>query len=251
MSSYENYLIFYVATGCYFASLLIYLFRQQKISLFFFFIGFSFHTLFQISRGWIIGIFTPDAIFTEIYFLPWCLACLGLGLKWVKKEVKLSHSVLIPILFFLLLALFFPRGILPPSPQHQTIFCPLFLFFEVLAHACFALGAWFAFLYLQGKEKAQIFHSFIIWGFIFYSIAQVVGAIWCYLGWASLFSWGDRHLQSASLWCYYAAYLHLRFLPTFNIKKKAWLALVGFVLIFVFIYPNYFIEMTTHPLLGG
>lgn len=250
MPSCKICLAFYVASGCYVCGLLAYLFHRQKISFFFLMVGFFFHKLFQIGRGWLIGIFTPNAIFNEVYFLPWCVASGGLGIKIFSNDKSSGSSSIVLLCLFSILALFFPKGIFPPSPKTWTIFSPLFFFFEVLAHACFVLGAWFAFLYLRQRENAKFFNSFIIWGFILYSIAQVVGATWCYLGWATPFHWGDRHLQSASLWCYYAAYLHLRFLSTWDIRKKAWFSLFGSFLVFIFSYGAHFSEMNI-PRLGG
>jgi hypothetical protein len=150
----------------------------------------------------------------------------------------------------LLVALIYPKGVFPPSPQGQTVFSSLFFFFEVLAHACFIMGAWYALSYLRGNDDTRFFHSFIIWGFIFYSIAQVTGAIWCYLGWGSLFNWSQRHLQSAAIWCFYAAYVHLRFLPAWDLKRKAAYSLAGFALVLFFIYLGHLREVNM-PRLGG
>jgi ABC-type transport system involved in cytochrome c biogenesis permease subunit len=112
------------------------------------------------------------------------------------------------------------------------------------------MGAWFAFRYLHRREEARFFDSFIIWGFIFYSIAQVTGAIWCYSGWATLFNWSSRHLQSAAIWCFYAAYMHLRFLPVWDMKKKAGFSIAGFTLVLFLSTLGYFNEMNM-PRLGG
>jgi hypothetical protein len=188
-------------------------------------------------------------MFEGVFFLPWCLACLVLGLRFFSKDKDLIYTTLVLIFILSVIALLYPKGIFPPSPKVKTIFSPLFFFFEVFAHACFILGAWFAFWYLRGKENARIFHSFVIWGFIFYSIAQVVGAIWSYLGWATLFNWSNRHMQSATLWCFYAAYVHLRFLPAWDMKKKAMFSLVGFLLVLFFSYSSHFNEMNM-PRLG-
>ncbi len=233
----------YIAAGGYTVSLFFFKKKKKRLTDFLFIIGFIFHTISQISRGWVIGIFAPNAMFEGVFFLPWCLAFLTLYLRSSKKDRDLIYTAIIPILFFLLIALIYPKGIFPPSPKVQTVFSPLFFFFEVVAHACFCMGAWFSLWYLRGKEHARIFHSFVIWGFILYSIAQVVGAIWCYLGWATLFNWSDRHMQSATLWCYYAAFLHLRFLPAWDMKKKALFSLAGFILILFFSYSSHFSEM--------
>ncbi|MBE0426157.1 MAG: cytochrome c biogenesis protein CcsA [Nitrospirae bacterium] len=241
----------HTAIGGYTGSLFFFFLKKERLAEFLFITAFVLHTISQISRGWFIGIFTPNAIFEGVFFLPWCLAFLVLGLRLFIKDRDLGYTALILILFLSLIALIYPKGIFPPSPKVKTIFSPLFHFSEILAHAFFGLGAWFSLLYLQGKENARIFHSMVIWGFIFYSIAQVVGAIWCYLGWANLFNWSDRHMQSATVWCFYAAFLHLRFLPAWDMKKKALFSLAGFILLLFFSYSSHFSEMNMLRLGGN
>ena len=240
----------YSAIASYTSSLFFFFLKKKRLTEFLFITGFIFHTISQVSRGWFIGIFTPNAMFEEVFFLPWCLACLVLGLRLFSKDKDLIYTTLVLIFLFSVIAFIYPKGIFPPFPKVKTIFSPLFFFFEVFAHACFILGAWFAFWYLRGKEHARIFHSFVIWGFILYSLAQIVGAFWCYLGWAALFNWSDRHMQSATLWCFYAAYVHLRFLPAWDMKKNALLSLAGLLLILFLSYSGHFSEMNIQRL-GG
>jgi hypothetical protein len=144
---------------------------------------------------------------------------------------------------FTCFALIYPAGVAPPTPQEATIFSPLFFCSEVLAHAFFLLGGWYALLYLIGKDKGELFHSSLLWGFVLYSLSQIVGAVWAYLGWAAPLHWSERHLQSASIWCFYAAYIHLRFLSHWTIKNKAWFAVCGLVLVLAFTYGHHFAEM--------
>jgi hypothetical protein len=240
----------YLAIEFYSGSLVFFILKKKRTMEFFFTSGFLFHTISQVSRGWFIGIFTPVALFEEVFFLPWCLAFLFLGLRFLEKDTDLIYTSIIPVFFFSILTLFVPKGIVPPSPNMQTFFAPMFFLFEVLAHACFVMGAWFAFRYLRHREEARFFDSFIIWGFIFYSIAQVTGAIWCYSGWATLFNWSSRHLQSAAIWCFYAAYMHLRFLSVRDIKKKAGFSIAGFALVVFLSTLGYLNEMNM-PRLGG
>lgn len=243
---------FTIALGFYLLGLVSYLFNRPKTSLAALLIGFIFHTLFQLSRGLFLGIWLPNPIFDELYFLPWSLAFISLGIQWFSKDEKnktVIHSIIIPICLFSLMALILPKGIIPPDPKHGTLFVPLYFCVDTLAHACFILGAWFAIFHLKGKDEARIFNSFIIWGFIFYSISQVVGAYWAYLGWATPIHWSTKHLQSASIWCYYAAILHLRYFPTWNSRHEAWFSLAGFFLVFIFAYSYQFSMM--FPRIGG
>jgi len=240
----------YLTAGAYVLSLVAFALRKERMTDVCFYGGFLLHTISQVSRGWFIGIFSSYALLEGVFFLPWCLAFLTVCLRFRKNNSHLIYSALIPILLFLLIALLYPKGIVPPSPQGRTVFSSLFFVFEVMAHAFFCLGAWFSLRYLCRGNDAGFFDSFVIWGFILYSIAQVVGAIWSYLGWASLFSWSQRHLQSASIWCFYAGYIHLRFLSHFDMRKKAWVLFAGFLIFVYFSYVSHLREITM-PRLGG
>jgi len=244
---------FPLAAACYLLSVLAFLFRRQEIHYFFLLIGFFLHTLFQLSRGLFLGTWLPNSIFDGTYFLPWSMAFIGLGMRWFSNDEKnkaVIHSMIIPICLFSLLALVFPKGIIPPDPKTETIFVALYYSVDTIAQACFILGAWFAIFHLKGKDADRVFNSFLIWGFIFYSISQVVGAYWAYLGWATPIHWSTKHLQSASIWCYYAAVLHLRYFPTWNSKHEARFSLAGFFLLLIFNYSTQ-ISLMSFPRIGG
>ncbi len=136
----------------------------------------------------------------------------------------------------MLITLALPVQIPPPGPFTATWSSPFFFFLEVLAIACFLASGWFAWRQLRGRETDALFNSLAIWGFIFYSLAQVVGGIWSYLGWANPFHWGERHLQSAAIWCLYCGYLHTHFDRSFSPRKRAGWALSGAVIVLVVAY---------------
>jgi hypothetical protein len=242
--------LLYLASAAYTVSLALFLLKRETAAGLSFVCGFILHTISEAERGWFIGIFIPIGIFEGIFFLPWCLAFLAVIFSFLKKDRDLILSSVIPVLIFLVVALSYPKGISPPSPNVQTVFSSLFFVFEGLAHACFILGGWFALWYVRGREGASFFDDLIIWGFIFYSVAQVTGAIWSYLGWASLFSWNNRHFQSAAIWCFYAAYLHLRFLSDRDTERKAFFSLAGFLLVFILSYLGHLNEINMTKL-GG
>ncbi len=242
--------IFPIVIGLYGAGLLARLWRRPRIMLFLLGLGFTLHTLFIINRSLLIGIWIPNPLFETVFFLPWCLALISLGLTYFSKDASLSEGLLIPIVILSLATLLFPTGVIPPGPKTQTIFSVLFFMFEVLGQACFIAGSSLAILNLIKREPARIFHSFLVWGFIFYSIAQVLGAYWAYLGWATPLHWSNRHLQSASLWCFYAALLHLRYRSIWNLKTEARFSLFGLFLVLLYGYGGLFTEAAI-PRIGG
>lgn len=234
----------------YAGSLGLYFLKKTDWADILFCVAFLSHTISQVTRGWIIGIFTPQALVEGVFFLPWCLALFAVSLRLTRNEPWSSYSIQYLLIPALLFALLYPKGVVPPSPLAQTIFAPLFFIFEAMGHTCFLLGGWFAFLFLKGRMEDDLYESFLIWGFVSYSVAQITGAIWCYQGWGTLFNWSERHLQSAALWCYYAAYLHMRFLSSMEGRMRAWFSLAGVLFVLLFSYGNHLREMSM-PRIGG
>ena len=142
---------YYLAAGCYAGSLFSFLLKRESCSLALLITAFTFNTICLLIRGSLFGIFLPGNMVMEIYFLPWCLALLLLGIWHHAKASRWALSALVPLCLFTLPALVFPVLSYPPSPMTATIFSPLFFVFEVSAYAMFIAGGWFALLYLTRK----------------------------------------------------------------------------------------------------
>ena len=236
---------FYLATIFYGMSLMFFLFSKRKLSISIFFSAFFLHTLSQISRAFFTGVLIIRPVFGEPFFLPWCIALLSLIIIFCLKREKEGSSIIFLVFSLCLVALLLPKGISPPFLKSKTIFADLFFLFEVIAHASFGIGAWLALLFILEKSPREdrLFSDFIIWGFALYTVSQVVGAVWAYLGWSSPFMWSDRHLQSVVIWLYYSCFLHLFLLKEWNLKKRAYFGLSGFVLVLFFVYFSQISEM--------
>jgi ABC-type transport system involved in cytochrome c biogenesis permease subunit len=233
----------YTAAVAYAGSLLFFILKRERTAIFLLVAGFLFHTAGLITRGWYHGAFTPLNMLTELYFLPWCLIALISCLLVCASDGKPAVDLLPPAVILLVAALFLPVTTIPPSPYSSTNFATLFFLLEVLAHALFISGGWLAALYLLKRTGMTAFNVYAVWGFIFYSIAQVVGGIWSYLGWTAPFQWSERHLVSASIWCFYCAYLHLHFSSRWSPKGKAWFVLCGAVIMFIYTYAYYLVNL--------
>jgi|GEM_PF-224360 len=228
-------MLFNAAAGFYAGSLLLYLLKRYRLSCWLLGAGFALQTASLIGRCWRWGVFSLDGVFNGALFLPWCLALLALFfLLRGRQQGAASMSWLVTPAMLITLVL--PVQIPPPGPFTATWSSPMFFFLEVLAIACFLAGGWFAWRQLRIRDKDPLFNHLAIWGFILYSLAQVVGAIWSYLGWGSAFHWGERHLQSAAIWCLYCGYLHTHFDRSFDLRKKARWALSGALVVLVVAY---------------
>ena len=197
MFTTANHFYLYIAVGLYALALFLY-FIKIRSGFLILIAGFILHTLYLIGRGWLGGIFIPNPIFEGPFLLPWCIVSIAITMK-AKGNNKQWIIALALGLFFSLFAIFYAKGMIPPTPKKTTIWALGFFFSESMAQAFFYSGAAYAVTALIKNKHSNIFHYFIIWGFIIYSISQVAGAIWCYMGWGNTFRWGMRHMISAGI----------------------------------------------------
>ncbi|OQY16317.1 MAG: hypothetical protein B6I36_10415 [Desulfobacteraceae bacterium 4572_35.1] len=228
------HLLFQMAATLYLASTICYLCGKQRWAGWGVTLGLFVHTLSQIGRCWRYDFFTLEGVFHAGHFLPWCLAAL-IVLCWHRHQTHML-SVLLPLSAVMVLVIAFPPECHQPKPFTPTWSAHLFFIFENLAHACFIVSGWLALQFLRGRMAGQQFHTYAVWGFVCYSIAQLSGCVWTYLGWGGLFHWGTRHIHSAAVWCCYCSYLHTSFLTGFYPRKKAYFAVVSSVLVLILFY---------------
>lgn len=229
----------FVAAGCYAGSLLFYLADRQRLARILLALGFATHSGSLLLRGTAYEVFTPMNLLSELYFLPWLIAFFAVLQCLPKWRTKNQLQLLFLLVLFTLPALLLSASPLPPFLQSGSLFALLFFVFEVVARAAFLLGGWFALCSLRKRSDSRDYDQYAVWGFILYSIAQVTGAVWCYQGWGIPFSWSERHLFSAGIWCFYCAYLHLRFSQRWSEREKAWFVLCGGILVTISIYAYY------------
>ena len=204
-------------------------------------VGFLLQSLYLIGRGWLGDVFIPNPIVEGPFLLPWCLALIALAGSLARPDARRGR-VMALVVIFTLFCLFYAKGMIPPTPKKLSAWAILFFLSESMAHALFYISAWFALLSLIGKLPADRYAAWLVWGFVAYTVAQVTGAIWCFVGWGNTFSWGQRHLGSAAIWIFFAATLHLPFITRWK-SKSAVMAVAGGLMVFYISYSGYLYEM--------
>ncbi len=249
MNMSMHYLL-YAALALYCAGAAARLFRLVRPAAALIGAGFVIHTAYQAWRGWMTGVFIVNNLFDPVPFLPWCLALLIVAnsFKPERRDEWLSLAALLAA--FSLFAMFYPKGIIPPTPKKITVWAALFFLFEVMSHALFYAGAWFAWRQRNASGRDATYHTLLIWGFLLYSAVQVAGAAWSWLGWGTTFRWGSRHIFSAALWCYYALYIHLRYMQEWSVRGRALYASFGGIVVLLLSFASYVHEML-FPRIGG
>lgn len=228
------------AATAYAAVLLLLARRRRRPALGVLLGAFVLHAGFLAARAMALGAPSLNAVFEERVFLPFCLAAIALWL-WGSLRNGEAAAVAVAAAVSALLALPLDKGVIPPSPKSASWLVPLFFSCEILAHALFIAAAALA-CRRRGESSLAPAHRLAVWGFVLFSAAQVSGAAWCYLGWSVPFQWSFRHLHSAALWCAYAAYIHLRFLPGWSERGRAAYLGAGALLLSAYLAALQFIE---------
>ena len=249
MFTTSNHVYLYIAFGLYTFAWASTLIRLSRISFTLLSSGIIIHGLYLLGRGWLGGVFIANPIVEGPFFLPFCLAVIAFLSSIKHAAVKLKF-LLLPVIFFTFLSIIYAKGMIPPTPKKLSIWAILFFISESGAHACFYFGAVFGVLSLLEMKTAYDFRSFVIWGIIIYTISQVTGAVWSYLGWGNTFNWSPRHLSSASIWLLYLAILHMKFISGWGVKREAILSVFAALYVFFISYGHYVKEMN-FPRIGG
>ena len=229
------------AVGCHGLAWLLYTCRRPVAGRTVLAVGFLLQSLYLLGRGWLGDVFLPNPIVEGPFLLPWCLALIALS-RSVRNIHARQGGMVALVVIFSVFSLLYAKGMIPPTPKKITVWATLFFLSESMAHALFYVSAWFALLALLGRPSADSYSAWLVWGFVAYTVAQVTGAIWCFVGWGNTFSWGARHLGSAAIWTFFAATLHLPLIAGWRSKSPV-LAVAGGVLVFYVSYSSYLNEM--------
>lgn len=89
----------------------------------------------------------------------------------------------------------------------------------------------------------DIMYKSIAVGFVFFTIATVLGAFWAADAWGTYWQWDPKETWALVVWLNYATWLHLRFIKGMRGLVAAYWALIGLVVTtFAFIGVNIFLS---------
>lgn len=240
----------YIWCGLYISAAVMFLLKKERACCLLLLTGIIFNFIFILSRGYLTGVLLPGGMVEGVFFTPLIMALILLVVCIINKQEGDLLWGMLPLAAFSVFAMFYPKGVIPPTPNKISVWAYLFFITENMGHALFYLGCWYAAINYIRKNNSHSHYPFIVWGFVLFSISQVVGAVWALLGWGTVFRWGSRHLQSAVIWCYFAACLHLRFLPLWDRRKKLLFTAAGIIIVLVSSFGSYLHEMG-FPRIGG
>ncbi|WP_024301018.1 c-type cytochrome biogenesis protein CcsB [Pseudogulbenkiania sp. MAI-1] len=89
----------------------------------------------------------------------------------------------------------------------------------------------------------EVMYKAIAVGFLFFTIATVLGAMWAADAWGGYWSWDPKETWALIVWLNYAAWLHVRLVKGWRGTPLAWWAVIGvFVTSFAFLGVNMFLS---------
>ena len=89
----------------------------------------------------------------------------------------------------------------------------------------------------------DVMYRAIAVGFLFFTVATILGALWAAEAWGSYWSWDPKETWALIVWLNYAAWLHMRLLKGLRGAFASWWALSGLlVTCFAFLGVNMFLS---------
>ncbi len=95
----------------------------------------------------------------------------------------------------------------------------------------------------SGEIMDDVMYKAIALGFLFFTVATILGAVWAARAWGGFWSWDPKETWALIVWLNYAGFLHARATKGWRGSTMAWWAFASlFVVSFCFIGVNMFLS---------
>ncbi len=244
---------FYISSTVFFAYSLS--FRKERAvnpAVLLAFTGLLFHSA-ALGLRWLVTGHGPYLMKYEILSSNAWVVIVMLLITAVKyPKMRPAGVVAVPLSFLMMtVGLFLNSEIKRLPPSLKGIWLVIHVTFNHLAVGALiiALGAAILYLLKEKKGETEFFkkfpstnvlddygYQFVAFGFIFWSITIVAGAIWANQAWGRYWGWDPVEVWSLITWLLYGLYLHLRLFRNWKGRKAAWMLVLCFVLSIFSIY---------------
>ena len=191
--------------------------------------------------------FQRNTLFSIASGLAWSAAFagfVGLLVRWHESYLLRPDAGHIPVS-----NLYEVGEIQPLIPALQSWWMKLHVPANFIGYGGFCMAAAFGvaeLLSLNGNkffpDAAQIeeaMYKAIAVGFLFFTIATILGALWAADAWGRYWSWDPKETWAFIVWLNYAVWLHMRLVAGWRGKVLAWWAVIGlFITAFAFVGVN-------------
>lgn len=204
---------------------------------------------------------------TDAYELDLTGTCLAMLLYLVFARLRRVNPVVglvvVPIVFLAL-----GHGIvvtsdpIPMGPAYRSLWLVVHVIFAWLAFGSFAVATGAAAILLwreyrpshpavarlpASAELDLSAYRFVVLGVINHAIMLTSGSIWGRKLWGRYWSWDALETWSLIVFLFYIFYLHARVFLDWKMRKAAWLAIVGLVIVIVSFWGVNWIAPSVHP----
>lgn len=147
------------------------------------------------------------------------------------------------------------QGIQPLVPALQSWWMKIHVPANFIGYGSFSIAAMLGVAWLLASKGIlasrlpsievldDVMYKAIAIGFIFFTIATILGAMWAAEAWGGYWSWDPKETWALIVWLNYAAWLHLRMVKGLRGAVLAWWAVIGLVVTsFAFLGVNMFLS---------
>ncbi|MCL4537844.1 MAG: c-type cytochrome biogenesis protein CcsB [Nitrospirae bacterium] len=236
--------------------------RTIKPAMLFTLIGLLFHSI-ALGIRWLSTGHGPYLMKYEILSSnAWVVMVMFLIVAWRYPRLRPTGVVAVPLSFLMMtIGLFMNPEIKGLPPSLKGVWLVIHVTFNHLAVGALiiALGAAVLYLLKEKKGDTEFFkklppvdvldaysYKFAGFGFIFWSITIVAGAIWANQAWGRYWGWDPVETWSLITWLLYGLYLHSRLFLKWKGKKSAWMLVLCFILSILSIYFIPFMVKSLH-----
>ncbi len=147
------------------------------------------------------------------------------------------------------------QGIQPLVPALKSWWMKIHVPANFIGYGSFSLAAMLGIAYLLVRRGIlatrlpsaevidDVMYKLIAIGFVFFTIATILGAMWAAEAWGGYWSWDPKETWALIVWLNYAAWLHIRLVKGLRGPMLAWWAVIGLVVTtFAFLGVNMFLS---------
>jgi cytochrome c-type biogenesis protein CcsB len=189
----------------------------------------------------------------------WITIVLFLAFSWRWKKLRPAGLVVLPIAFFMIaVAMFTNPQMQNLPPSLRSFWLVLHVGFAKLAAGSIIISLGAAILYLlngaarvyQKLPSPEVLDAYSFkfagFGFIFWTINIVAGAIWADVSWGRYWGWDPIETWSLITWLMYGTFAHIRLFWKWRGEKSAYFLIACFLMSIFTIFILPFVAKSLH-----
>jgi len=211
-------------------------------------LGLLAHTI-AISVRWHMATHPPlSSLYESMILFAWLIVVVYSVVEVIHQLSLMRPFVVLVAILVLIYSYRLNSSIRPLMPALQSHWLGIHVVTNLLGYAFFVVSFIFDIGYLvirRGRASGSSdlvlkldasSYRIISLGIFFLALGIITGSVWAEQAWGSYWSWDPKETWALVTCLIYAVYLHLRVMPGWRGRRRAWLAVAGFLsVIFTYI----------------